>query len=395
MLNTTAREFRPHASTSNNAEDLQPNEVINKRQRAAPPPVLSASVKLPSKFNNARWKHSSRGRGRGRGGGFGQQGIGSSHSGWTQQVGRGNGPWRGTFSARPGRHGRGASSSPAWRHPLTPFRTESPQTSNAVAPAKPPILKQDQPDQTSISLPNSPLRFMPLVTTPPTTKPLAIKRDSRLLPPISSLPLTNCPSASHSTHHSIPNSHTYPHVYQESVQPSEPPELVPSLIRKRSASPPTKVVRGFTPPLKRRMLDRSHVPSTVVKVEDVEPVPSLDFHSHSPATPEIIKVEKRSSSPPPRRLVTESCSFFPLPEDCRKSSLQYRKNRQAFFTREYNVLKCLGLRRTKVIFRFACSPFPLLRHLVSLGMTVWLSNGQAIYQYGPIRSVLNRRISRQ
>jgi hypothetical protein len=144
--------------------------------------------------------------------------------------------------------------------------------------------------------------------------------------------------------------------YQE---PPESPELAPPLILKRSASPPTISVRGSTPPLKRRKFGHSSGPPTVVKVEDADPFSSShDFQSHSSVTLETIKVEKRSPSPPPRRLVTESCSFYPLPEDCRKSNPEHKKNRQAFFAREYNVLKCLGLKRTKVIFRFVCSPFP-------------------------------------
>ena len=355
MLTTTAKEFRPDATTSHSAEDLQPNESINKRQRAAPPTVLSASLKLPSKFNNTRWRHSSRGRGPDSGFGQHNHGIASSHSGRTQQGGRGNVPWRGTFNARAGRHGRGAGSYPTWRHPPASFHIESPQTSSSTTvPVKPPILKQDQPDESSSSLPH-PLQ-RPML---PMAKPLAIKHNPHPQPPASS-PVTSCQPGSNATYQSIPNSPAYSNAYHKPVQPPESSKPIPPLIHKRSASPPTTLVRSITPPLKRRKLDPSPVPSIVVKVEDLELTSPSDSHSHSAATSEIIKVETRSSSPPPRRLITESCSFFPLPEDCRKTSLQYVKNRRAFFTREYNVLKCLGLRRTNVIFRFARYPFPAL-----------------------------------
>jgi hypothetical protein len=385
MLNTTAKEFRPDAATSSHStEDLQPNEGINKRQRAAPPTVLPASVKPPLPRNNyTRWRHGSGGGSDGSG--IGQSGRGSWRGGWTQYALRGNKSWRG---ARSSGRGHGTSDSPAWSQS---FRPESEQTRNTMVPVTMKPL-ESQTNETSLPCPDPLPHPMFPVAPPSVTNPLLIEHDSRPNP--------------------TQNSPASPNAYQGPVQPPESPELlkvksedpdpmssqmipdelmVPSLILKRSVSP---LVRCSTPPSKRRKLDHT---STIVKAEEVErAASSRNFQIHSYPTPNIAKAEPRSPSPPPRRLVTESCSFYPLPEDCRKSHPEHKKNRHAFFAREYNILKCLGLKRTKVFFRFVYEPFPRTRTLIiQPGMTAWLSNGQAINQCGPIRCVQNHRIFRR
>ena len=108
-----------------------------------------------------------------------------------------------------------------------------------------------------------------------------------------------------------------------------------------------------SPPLKRRKIDDASDATVMVKTEETkELIPSSDFQLQSHTTTRAIKSEQPSSSPPPRRLITESCSFYPLPDDCRKSNPDFKKNRQALFAREYNILKSLGLKKTKVFFRF-------------------------------------------
>lgn len=52
-----------------------------------------------------------------------------------------------------------------------------------------------------------------------------------------------------------------------------------------------------------------------------------------------------------RKLVTELCSFYPIPDNCRKFFPRYRENRFAFFKKEYRKLQNLGLRKQRVVFR--------------------------------------------
>lgn len=354
MLTATAREFRSDAAiASSHTEDLQPNETINKRQRAAPPTVLSASVKPPTPYN--RWRHSSRGGHAGsRGNGIKQGGDSSRGSGgWTQHAMRGNKPWRGKYVS--GR-GRGANNL-AWSRPS--FRPENRQTSRT--PALPVVMKPPKkPKESLLSRSEFPPLPMPPVASPPMTKRLAIKLESHSQPAVTpSQPLT---ATSHlfrpnPIYQPISDSPASLNTYQETAQPPPSPEQLlrfkpNQTFMDETISSPCIFKRSTSPTFKRRKLAHSPEPSINVKVEEVEPVASSQiFQSHSYAIPDTIKIEKRSSSPPPRHLVKESCSFYPLPEDCRKSNPEYMKNRQAFFSREYNVLKYLGLKRKKVIFR--------------------------------------------
>jgi len=67
---------------------------------------------------------------------------------------------------------------------------------------------------------------------------------------------------------------------------------------------------------------------------------------------EIIEIPE--SVPYQRKLVTEQCSFYRIPENCRKPFPRYRENRFAFFKKEYRKLQNLGLRKQRVVFR--CVP---------------------------------------
>ncbi|KAJ3565029.1 hypothetical protein NP233_g7902 [Leucocoprinus birnbaumii] len=63
------------------------------------------------------------------------------------------------------------------------------------------------------------------------------------------------------------------------------------------------------------------------------------------------KPEVLDSTLPQRKLVTQSCSFYPIPNNCRKSVPGYKENRVAFFRKEYRKLQKLGLRKEEVVFR--------------------------------------------
>lgn len=62
-------------------------------------------------------------------------------------------------------------------------------------------------------------------------------------------------------------------------------------------------------------------------------------------------IENPECIPYQRKLVTELCSFYPIPDNCRKPFPRYRENRFAFFKKEYRKLQNLGLRKQRVVFR--------------------------------------------
>ncbi|KAF5362030.1 hypothetical protein D9756_002742 [Leucocoprinus leucothites] len=71
---------------------------------------------------------------------------------------------------------------------------------------------------------------------------------------------------------------------------------------------------------------------------------------------ELVKVKREKPEPtevvlPQRRLVTQSCSFYPILDNCRKSVPGYKENRVAFFRKEYKRLQSFGLKKHKVVFR--------------------------------------------
>ena len=375
FITATSMEFRPDATTAlhtNGSEDLQPNEAINKRQRAAPPTVLSASVKPSLPYMN-RWRHSSAG---GHSSAIGQ-GAGSFLQEWSQDAGRGHKfkQWRSKSSAREGGRGRPSKSSP-WNRFSS--RIESPETNHSRVQAVKPLTLEQHQDNKSIP---SHLKSVPhsssLVDPPQRTELRTTAHYSPRSPGASSLtakPLMTTPYVPGSNAAFKPSSDpTSPSTPQAVVPPkTESPEQLPKSDSMKPApissmisiSPPASLVQGFTPSAKRRKLDHIPESSTKVKTEEIEPfVSTQQSHSQSYATTGI-KIEKRSPSPPPRRLVRESCSFYPLPNDCKKTNPEYKKNRQAFFAREYNILKCLGLKRTKVIFRFVHQTSFTLGHLL-------------------------------
>ncbi|KAG5643374.1 hypothetical protein DXG03_001022 [Asterophora parasitica] len=112
------------------------------------------------------------------------------------------------------------------------------------------------------------------------------------------------------------------------------------------------------PPLKRRRLDSVSSPSElVVKLE--EPA-NLEIATILPSSPVRVKPEEKSPSPsvPSRRLVTQSCNFYPLPANCRKINpdtqtfnLDHVRNRNALCAKERGILKGHGLKTTSVLFR--------------------------------------------
>lgn len=120
--------------------------------------------------------------------------------------------------------------------------------------------------------------------------------------------------------------------------------------------------RGILPPpsaLLEKLASPAEQVLPTVKTEDTEEfllgsqAPQTEVKQRSIDSP----IKQELSDPweiiiPERKLVTESCSFYPIPDDCRKSTPGYKENRVAFFQKEYKRLQGFGLRKRRVVFRF-------------------------------------------
>ena len=75
-----------------------------------------------------------------------------------------------------------------------------------------------------------------------------------------------------------------------------------------------------------------------------------------------IKKEPRTPSPGPSRmertLITSSCTFYPIPEFCKKTFPDFKENRNTFFKEKMQELTRLGLTKVKSFFRYALPASP-------------------------------------
>ncbi|KAF9458471.1 hypothetical protein BDZ94DRAFT_1325477 [Collybia nuda] len=301
--------------TSSHREDQQPNEAIAKRHLDAPPTILSTSVPKPHNYYGRGMETSRRGRGH------------NSRGKWTQVAKRGKKRGQGGYGVGRGggRHGGSTTqSSSTFNHP-----------GRSAGPSFP--LEQAQP---------------PFMTKSPATKRSASPSGSEDLPS-----LTNTIEAStgqckpHEIGHmklnpSLPTKQGSREILIPALPTPDPPLHTPP-------TPPRLLTpsKSPTPPLKRRKVDHAQDLHSLVKMEEAESQEGPPAALSLPAPP--IKHEERTPTPPlpDRRLVTESCSFYPLPTNCHKSNPDYKQNRHALFSREYSLLKSHGLKKTKVLFR--------------------------------------------
>ena len=225
-------------------------------------------------------------------------------------------------------------------------------------------------------------------------------------PPRSLSPSNSSPKQTMSRNLSPQNDTELPNVSQPRYHPPLPRKTASSTqnpmqpynphFARHSSSPPLNEVtfnhelqrplspRPITPdlpPLKRRKLDIEHeipVKEGAEEVPPPKPKPQLPkrstrsgsaafsptpFSSMQPPkshplekelSPQV-KPEPSSLSPPPpppsRRLITESCTLFPLPDNCRKSHPNFHQNRKDLFHQKISWLAGFGLKKTKVFFR--------------------------------------------
>ncbi|KAF8074579.1 hypothetical protein FPV67DRAFT_587906 [Lyophyllum atratum] len=365
------------SSSSVHREDEQPNEAINQRQRARPPSVVSASLPPSGRGHWARDQSESD-----------SQAFQRPRSGWNQHAVRGNKGWRGARGGRGGRHVGHESHRASSYHGRHPSTTRE-QTSDAFSPSW--NKRQDHHHPTSPTNFTRPVTYPTLghsphephypthrvpMTSPPLVplQPSEVKNGTMLLPSSSEKSCTITTSTlqtqSYETNQSTHHTHFAPHPSSATQTQSKPNngELAVPITRSIARS---TISRDATPPLKRRRL--SHSPSPLIKAEEAEdpiiPTPS-NQHSTSPELHPTIKSELRSPSPPSRRLITQSCTLYALPDNCRKMNPypnpEYAKNRTVLMTKERDVLKRRGFKVTSVLFRYfyRITPFRITSSLV-------------------------------
>ncbi|KIJ91250.1 hypothetical protein K443DRAFT_686199 [Laccaria amethystina LaAM-08-1] len=369
------------------AEDSQPNESINKRMQMAPPRIATVA---PPRKNNIGRRGSHQGRG-----------------GWPQTAIRGDKGWRGgrggsssrggnrssgIYTSDSGQGGSGqtyfttfttAASTPAtWNSTPMEYLTQQFSTQNSTQlPGVPQEQGESrQPHFTTFTRTASEARSLTTWNSAPEqtmAQQLSPQNDAQLH------------TASQSRYHP-PLPRKAPSSTQNLMQPYETHfarrSSTPSLNEitfnhepQRSLSP--RLITPDIPPLKRRKLDTEHEIHVKEGVEDIPPpkpkppLPKRSTRSGSAAfssssvpsmqppksyllanglSPQI-KPEPSSLSPPPpppsRRLITESCTLFPLPDNCRKSHPNYHQNRKNLFREKISWLAGFGLKKKKVFFR--------------------------------------------
>jgi hypothetical protein len=289
-------------------EDAQPNEQVKRRNKNLPPRV--ASTAQPTR-GNANF------RGRG-----GYRTRGMSQGGWTQYAVRGR---RGGGS-QPNRGGHSSS-----RHgPILEHWSVTESRRSGAMQLDPTMPLGASAYSTSSTLPSSSSRNR---NADDTSRPSnGWYADKELVPAKRRYSPT-----------------PYVSLSQTSATPPAPEASRSWMLRSRSPTPKLPPC-----PIKRRKLD--HIPDSL---EDPAPVILPGRHQRKsftirPATPDPvinIKEEPRSPSPPRRKLVTDSCSFYPLPASCQKSNPDYQQNRRKFFQEKNRYLISMGLKKTKVFFR--------------------------------------------
>lgn len=149
------------------------------------------------------------------------------------------------------------------------------------------------------------------------------------------------------THPAQPTSSTWVPRYK-----SMSPKLPPEPIRRRTSldaadrHPPHRLSSPVPLPGRKRKAKEvpppELPPTQKLKIEDAQ-APSQHDIKHEPVSPE--------STVTSRRLVNEACSFWPTPDNCRKSVSNYSENRKEFARAQNKELAKLGLKRTKAFFR--------------------------------------------
>ncbi|KAH9479832.1 hypothetical protein JR316_0008427 [Psilocybe cubensis] len=303
-------------------EDAQPNEGLTKQFRKLPPSIRSTAATSRDTTSIYHSGFGSRGRGNYSGGNM-SQGRYDHRGSPLQYATRGNPAWRGRRMAST----RGTYMN--WNAGHTPM-----------------------PSHIDVSSPSA---------------SSSSERTPSVGPRASSLQHGIDPGPSNRRTHST----AFP---VTSETPATPPIPEPSQDRwwmHRSRSPTPKLPAA---PLKRRKIDGQpetkpqatisrlplpgRLPKPIISAREEPPVVVKQEPVHVPIKHEpVVKREPLSPSPPPRaiaperKLITESCQFFPFPETCKKSDPNFKQNRKAFFVEKNKELLRKGLKRTRAFAR--------------------------------------------
>ncbi|KAG5637235.1 hypothetical protein H0H81_005278 [Sphagnurus paluster] len=343
---------KANGTSSAHREDQQPNEGINKRQRAGPPSIL------PTSFPQHRRGVWNVPRG-------GNPPLGSSRgSGWTQHPVRGDRNWKNT---RGGHAVRNFSHEP--RPPAPHYERYSSTTT-----------EHSWNKWYATSHHHHTLQFPPRSEYPfenaPKKQPYAAQHDTRTNN--GTIALSSPPSTLEASSPSLNVSqHRCDGLSGTDASPTSSTNLSPTITIPHQAFQPHETSSSFTsnspiprsllddpskhftyteessPPSKRRRLDST--PEFQFKAEEIEIPGLLSTIAKSSLLEVAVKTERRSPTPPSRRLVTQSCTMFPLPDECRKMNPgynpEYIKNRQALVAKERGRLKRRGFKVIHVLFR--------------------------------------------
>ncbi|KAF9564925.1 hypothetical protein CPC08DRAFT_704984 [Agrocybe pediades] len=322
MLRRQYGAYRPNAQSSSStgvhAEDAQPNETIDKRAQKLPPMIRTTQPDLFA-FNQ-------RGRGGYRGLGRGRGGSGNSHGSWEQ---------RGGYAFRGESRGRGRGFYPRPSQPEhEPLRDNPTSSWSAGSTAQVQTSSFSRMDRSN----ETPRRDY-------TSLPKPMNRTSS--PAHSQSPYTVISEETASRMNALGDSTKTLTLHSRSPSPDPLPT---SVKRRKLNHGENKMGTLSTPSIS------SPVKVWTSPMKSVSPPPPISaFQETSGSTDTYVKLEPRSPSPsailPQRKLVTESCSFYPYPVECKSTVPQYKENRRAFFLQKNKELKRLGLQRTKVLSR--------------------------------------------
>ena len=305
-------------------EDSQPNERMPGRNRNLPPKV--ANTARPPRFDRI---------------------LSNSGQTFSQYAMRGSGPWRGRGGGPRFSSGRQDMQSRPTYNPRD--RVEDHRPRHPESSSRPRTYSESMVHSVSKGPPaniESHLRAEHSEAHPPRTN---YQSPSPKLPPD---PLRRrTPQDGPPIHSQLPKPSRPPLPGRKRIVEEAPPEAPPPAQKPKVMEAPTRVTPSVVmdessshkpiPPRNQSKFDKASYPAPIVP-------PPKTLHP-------VVTIKGEPSSPEPtapsRKLVTEACKFWPIPDNCRKSAPNYSDNRLAYAKKQSAELLKFGLKRTKVFFR--------------------------------------------
>lgn len=327
------------ATPVSHAEDAQPNETIYKRRHGQPPQIGST------------WKNSYRDS---RGG----------HSGsWTQYGTRGNSSWRGRGNFQPNRGSHNpkrrctSQEQRSAQHSVPPIATlpDLPSASNSLSLSSQ-TNSSSQPSMSDSDVNRLSQREPPYMVPPDVPVPSSPTFSQRQLvddyhwlyrskspsPKLLPFTLKRRQIERQPTH--VSNSRQNQHSpTAEFMSPETSKPVLPGRHRQPESSAPIPASQSLDPLVPLHMEVSAIVPNILTET-------SIKEEPHTPSPAQSLRME--------RSLITSSCKFYPIPENCKKSCLGYKESRMVFCKEKTQELSRLGLKTMKSIFRYVLPASP-------------------------------------